>query len=237
MKIRRFTEEGLERFAAYVSESWRSEPPPREMLADLALTESFLDADIEPKAFDSKYELGREILTSIDANDVAKLLNDQAVWPWLSLLYSESTMPIRKGEYFIGDAQRHLLGGKTSWKRYDHYHRHLVRGAVQAVSQFGHMARVILGRPDQHTKFEEQLMSRKVGASFAYSKALMEVVNRLYWDGAKLKPKRGAKSTGAGSIVRLIQVLQQIDVTFDVASLDADRIYELLPESEFKASV
>lgn len=235
MKLRRFNTAGLKKFEEYVLAGNRQvTAPPRDLLEDPAYTEAFLDVDLDETTYESKFDLGLAVCAAVGPERTKMLLADQAVWPWLSLFYSDSTMPLRKSEYFIGDAQRHLLGGKTAWSQYNHHHRHLVRGAVQAVAQFGSNARVMLGAPAEHSKLEEQLMSRKVGSGYAYSSSLMEVVNRLYWDGPSQKTKRGAKSTGKGSVVRLVQVLQQLDVTYDVASLDADRLLALLPVPEFR---
>lgn len=236
MKLRRFTTTGLARFSEYVSERYQSLAPPRELLEDPGYTEiGPMDADLEPDAYESKFDLGMAICAAVGSAQVPKLLSDDAVWAWLSLFYSDSTMPKKEGVWFIGDRSRHMLGvNKAAWKEYDHYHRHLVRGAVQTVFQFNDKARVLLGKPAQHTKMEEQLLSRKVGVSFAYSQPLIEVVHRLFWDGPKGKLRRGAASTGPGGVVRLMDVLRQIDVTYDLTSLSAEQLYALLPSPEFR---
>lgn len=236
MKIRRFNAAGLAQFARYLENKSQHEAPPRYLLEDLRYTESGpVDGELESQAFDSKFDLGMAVCSSVTRQHVPKLLRDDAIWPWLSLFYSDSTMPFRDGAWFLGDASRHMLGGnKAAWKEYDHNHRHLVRGAVQSVFQFSDYARVLMGKPSEHTKVEEQLMSRKVGSSFAYSQSLIELVHRLYWDGPKGRLRKGAASTNAGSVVRLVNVLRQIDVTFDLPSLNADQLYNLLPSPEFK---
>lgn len=239
MKIRRFNAAGLERFATYLSEKYQTSQPPRDLLEDPRYTEAGpVDVELELQAFDSKFDLGVAICAAVTRPQVPKLLRDDAVWAWVSLFYSDSTMPKKDDRWFLGDRSRHMLGvNKAAWKEYDHYHRHLVRGAVQSVFQFNDYARVLLGGPAQHTKVEEQLLSRKVGASFAYSQPLIEVVHKLYWDGPKGKLRKGAASTGAGSVVRLVEVLRQIDVTYDLPSLTADQLYALLPMPEFRPAV
>lgn len=236
MKIRRLKPAGLAALGDYLSQKTRAEPPPTAMLHDPAYSEDAqIAGDLELLVYDSKFDLGAAVCAAVGAQGVAKLLRDDAVWPWLTLFFSESTMPKRDGEWFLGDRSRHLLGAnKAAWKEYDHHHRHLVRGAVQAVYQFKGRARVLLGKPDQHTKIEEQLLSRKVGVSFAYSEPLIEVVHRLYWDGPKGRLRKGAKGTGPGSVVRLVGILRQIDVTHDLPSLTSDRLFDLLPVPEFR---
>lgn len=236
MKLRRFNDAGLARFSEYLSERYQPLAPPRELLDDPKYTElGPVDADLEMEAYESKFDLGMAICAAVGSAQVSKLFSDDTVWAWLSLFYSDSTMPKKDDGWFIGDRSRHMLGAnKAAWKEYDHYHRHLVRGAVQAVFQFNDKARVLLGGSAQHTKVEEQLLSRKVGVSFAYSQPLIEVVHRLFWDGPKGKRRRGAASTGPGSVVRLVDVLRQIDVTYDLPSLSADQLYALLPAPEFR---
>lgn len=237
MKIRRFNAAGLAQFSQYLNEKkLTATPPPRHLLDDDRYAEiAPVNGDLELQAFNSKFDLGMAVCSTVGRQHVSKLLRDEAVWPWLSLFYSDSTMPNRDGLWFLGDASRHMLGGnKAAWKEYDHYHRHLVRGAVQSVFQFNDLARVLMGKPSEHTKVEEQLLSRKVGSSFAYSRPLIELVHRLYWDGPKGRLKKGAASTNAGSVVRLVNVLRQIDVTYDLSSLSVDQLYALLPAPEFR---
>lgn len=237
MRIRRLNSFGLAKFAEYLSQKTQENAPPVALLSDPACSEDAqVDGDLEQQVFDSKFDLGMAVCSAVGTKSVPKLLRDDAVWPWLTLFFSESTMPKKDGVWFLGDKSRHILGAnKAAWKEYDHHHRHLVRGAVQAVFQFNDRARVLLGKPDQHTKIEEQLLSRKVGMSFAYSEPLIEVVHRLYWDGPKARLRKGTKGTGAGSVVRLVGLLRQIDVTYDLPSLSADQLYQLLPAPEFRS--
>lgn len=236
MKIRRFNAAGLAQFGQYLTERKHVEAPPRHLLDDPRYTEiGPVDGDLEPQAFDNKFDLGIAVCSSITRQHVPKLLRDEAVWPWLSLFYSDSTMPHKNGVWFLGDSSRHMLGAnKAAWKEYDHYHRHLVRGAVQSVFQFNDLARVLMGKPSEHTKVEEQLLSRKVGSSFAYSRPLIELIHRLYWDGPKGRLRKGAAGTNAGGVVRLVDVLRQIDVTYDLPSLSVEQLYALLPSPEFR---
>ena len=102
-----------------------------------------------------------------------------------------------------------------------------------AVRRFDTDAKVLMGRPDQQSKIEEQIMSRKADMGLASSVEVVRAAYRLYYDADKDAVKRGAKSTGAGSIMRFIDVLTQLDVNFDVPSLQADVILALLPRQEF----
>lgn len=59
-------------------------------------------------------------------------------------------------------------------------------------------------------------------------------MDRLYYDFVRDKPKPGATSRRVpGNLRRLIDVINQFDVTYDVYSMDAAELAALLP-SEFR---
>lgn len=233
--LRRFNQAGLGRFEDYVRRDQGSSAPPTEMLVDDHLTEVFSDQiELEQKCYESSYQLGLDICSVADKDGAQVMLADPMVWPWLSLFYHESVMPIRRGRRFVGAPDRHLVISNLEWNSYDHSHRHLIRTAVQAVHQFQEDARIMLTRPDQHTKMAEQIMSRKVGYHWAFSRDVVRAVRKLYWNPKSNAIRKGAKGTGPGGIERLMTVLRQLDVTYDVMSLDADQLLKLLPRPEFE---
>jgi hypothetical protein len=189
------------------------------------------DLEVSPLETDSKYDLGVKILTGMDEKDVPSLLNDTMVWPWLSLYFSPRTMPLRDDKYFIGHQQRHIITNAAGWAKYDHGHRHLVRAAVQSVLYFDEFARVLGGKVSEHTKLEEQILSRKSLYPLAYMKNAVEALYRMFWDPKHNRARRGAASTGAGGIIDFVRTISQLDVNYDVVSLDASKLLELLPES------
>src|SRR5690606_33027085 len=145
MKIRRFNASGLAKFADYLSQKTRDKAPPVELLDDPTYSEDAqVDGDLEQQVFDSTFDLGMAVCSAVGTKTLPKPLRDDAVWSWPSLYFNESTMPRKHRIWFLGDKSRHILGkNKAAWKEYDHHHRHLVRGAVQAVFQFNDRARVL----------------------------------------------------------------------------------------------
>jgi hypothetical protein len=68
---------------------------------------------------------------------------------------------------------------------------------------------------------------------FISNTRLIETVDRLYYSESSGGPKRGAATrTRAGNLRRLIAVIQQFDLTFDLYAMPSERILHLLP-SEF----
>ena len=102
------------------------------------------------------------------------------------------------------------------------------------MTRFGPHARVLLGKASEQTKMEEQVMSRTADLGLAGSPEFVRFLHRQYWDSKKGEVRKGAKGTGKGSIMRVIEIMQHLDVTFDVQSLVAEQIELLLPQPEFK---
>ena len=229
---RRLNAGGLRIFGDYVSETVRDAPPPEEMLFDDCYTEPLeVGLRVEPLATDSKFDLGQAVLTGVGSDrEVSLLLADPGVWPWLSLFHSNRTMPVRNGRRFIGKPHRHVITNSSDWAKYDHGHRHLVRGAVQCVHYFGMYARVLLGDPGSASKAEENILSRKSGYPLAYMRNAVEAYYDIHYDAEAGRAGRGANSTGRGGIIHYVRCLSQLDVNYDIVSLSAERLLKLLPE-------
>ncbi|EZP68018.1 hypothetical protein BV97_05659 [Novosphingobium resinovorum] len=232
---RRLNQAGHSLFADYVSSTTRDEPPPVHLLYDGRYTDELpIELVVAPLPTDSKYDLGQSILTGVQQDsDVSKLLADPAVWPWLSLYHSSRTMPVRNGKRFIGKPHRHLITNSSDWAKYDHGHRHLVRGAVQCVMYFGIYARVLLADAGSASKAEENILSRKSGYPLAYMRNAAEAYYDIHYDADAGRAGRGANSTSRGGIIHFVRCLAQLDVNYDIVSLPAAKILELLP-SDFR---
>lgn len=65
------------------------------------------------------------------------------------------------------------------------------------------------------------------------NKALIEAVDKLYFDPEAEgvgQPKRGALTrTRAGNLRRLVAVIDQLDLTYDLYAMNNQQILELLP--------
>ncbi len=230
-EARRLNAAGLRIFGEYVSDTLRDEAPPTHLLFDERYTEELEKRlYVEPLVTDSKFDLGQSVVTGLEEDGaVPSLLADPAVWPWLSLFHANRTMPIRNGRRFIGKPHRHVITNSSDWAKYDHGHRHLVRGAVQCVHYFGMYARVLLGDAGSASKAEENILSRKSGYPLAYMRNAVEAYYDIHYDANAGRAGRGANSTGRGGIIHYVRCLSQLDVNYDILSLSAERLLALLP--------
>ena len=79
--------------------------------------------------------------------------------------------------------------------------------------------------------FNEQLASR---LEFVTNKGVIQAANALYYDPDRGKHKRRASPNWRkpGTLRRFVDVVQQLDLTYDLYSMSGEEILELLP-SEF----
>lgn len=230
--IRKFTDEGLKHFEAYIeSGPMADKAPPIELLENDSFTTSLGLGEVTVKPFKHKFDMGMSLLTDLGP-DIVKV-NEPNVWPWLSLLFHESTFPKKGDSWFVGTSSRHIRA-KVKDRRQDQAHRHLVLAAVFNVQRFGASARVLMEAPHQQGKIEENIMSRRQELPLAGSLEVIKALYKIYWDPSKGgRVRKGAKGEGPGGIIRFIALMRQLDATYDVISLSAERIIELLPKAEF----
>jgi len=232
--IRKFTEAGMKKFEEYLqSGPFARKAPPVELLDDDNFATTLGLGEVTVKPFKQKFDMGMSVLSDLGPDNVAQLFNEPNVWPWLSLLFHESTMPKKGDGWFVGAMSRHVRG-KVKDRKQDQAHRHLVHGAVFNVHRFGSAARVLMEGPHQQAKIEENIMSRRRELPLAGSPEVIKALHKLYWDPAKGgRVRKGAKGEGPGGIIRFIDVMRQLDATYDVISMPAERITDLLPQAEF----
>jgi len=212
---------------------WTAEPPANHILEDDRYSKKLgFGGRLPVRRFERKYDLGMAICAGLGREDAERLLLIPNAWPWLSLLYHESTFPQKNGKWRTGDDARHLIQ-TIHGRKQDQSHRHLVNSAVTNVLRFDRYAAVLMGNADGQSKMEEQVMSRRVDPPLAHHTEFVKTLYRLYWDAEADDAKSGARGEREGSVLHLIDLLTQFDLTFDIASLEVDDFMRLLP-NDFK---
>jgi hypothetical protein len=116
-------------------------------------------------------------------------------------------------------------------RKQDQSHRYLVKGAVTNVSRFKECAVVLMSGSDGQSKIEEQVMSSRCDQPLAFHREFVRTLYELYWDIDADDLKSGARSEGPGSVMHLIDILTQFDLTYDITSLEAGEFLALLPKA------
>jgi hypothetical protein len=173
--------------------------------------------DVEQREFKNKMEAAKYL------NDVLENVTlDTPLWSWLALFYFDQLAPVRED-------------GKRRPREDYHYiptdqrtERHLLAGPYKLYRLHGEHARVLLHPPvHQHGRFIFDLDYRR---DLLTNRGLIQVVDDLYWNPKTKRPRRGATSDDRpGSLRRLIAVVQQFELNYDLFGMSAAEIRALLP--------
>lgn len=229
-KIRVLNESGIERFRSYLQalREGATDNPPNGLLESLDTSDMLMtEMLVEYREYKSHLELARYlsgILALLDSDEVAR---NVGLWSWLTLYFFNLTCPRKRdGSRAPGRDYRHIPDKSRLYA-----HRHLLSGPYHVYSRHGENARLMLCAPvHQENRFFHELCSRQ---SFVSNDGLVGAADALYFNPSKGIPKRrAAVANEPGSLLRFISVIQQLDLTYDLYSLSAEQILQLLP-SEF----
>ena len=150
---------------------------------------------------------------------------DVGLWSWLSLFYFDQVCPPRPdGTRAPGRDYRHILE-----PTYRYGHRHLLGGPHLVYRLHGEQAALLLcTKLYQENTFHHELASRQ---AFISNPAIIRAANLLYLEPRTQRPKRGAQDPKRtpGTLRRFIDVLQQLDLNYDLYSMSGEALVGLLP--------
>jgi len=231
-ELRCLSEPGRVAFTDYLQRirQGASEEPPVAELSREPFSIEFLplvQVD-ESLVFPTRYQMGEYLNTVLKGIDRNTLLANQGIWDYLTLLWFNQVCPQNEGQRSIRENARYIV----SPDRTDYY-RHLVLCAWELYSLHGIYSRLFLECPPHiHNDWTEQLASRQ---EIITNKALIEAADRLYWDKNQQRPKTGATDRNRpGNVRRLVLVMRQLDLTYDLHAMSVDEIVSLLPPREFR---
>lgn len=225
--VRALNEEGIGRFRDYLralAEGAR-QLPPKTILFDADTSASLSNqAMVEEKPFASRLEAVRYLASALEpiANDLEDRF--EGIWSWLSLFYFDQICPEKEGKRNPGKECRYIPDA-SSLNR----HRHLLAAPFQVFKRHGEDAVLLLDTPlDSENPFHFQIASRP---SFMANRAILDAATHLYYDGKRRCPKQGAQlPEKAGGLIRFVDVVEQLELTYDLFSLNGQKVLALLPK-------
>jgi len=228
-EIRVLTDRGIELFTDYIMEVKETpdKAPPVDKLAHKPWSVEFTPhIEVAGLSVTTRMELGKYLADLFQANAVHRkdVLNNPGMWSWLALLWFDYLCPVESDE-----SRRVLEPSKyICSSHYTDYYRHLVAASYDLYYLHGANSRLFLNTSlNVHNDFVEQCASRQ---KIITNKALIEVLDRLYWDPKLNRPKRGAQNRKrAGNFRRFQSFIKQIELTYDLHAMSADEIITLLP--------
>jgi len=231
MNLRLMLPEGEHKFREYIHNlktnslfqrpELNNEPFSKEFSASVSIDEK--------KQFNSKMELAEYLQNCFSAADLKRedVLPRNGLWTWLAYVWFDQLAPITNpatSERNLKEDAKYLCSSD-----YRNYYRHLVSGPYSIYSLNGadNSNIFLYSRVNEHNDFVEQFASRQFIISH---KNIIEAIRRLYFDSQRGQPKRGAQSrTRQGNIRRFVSVIQQFELTYDIYTMPADIILNLLP--------
>lgn len=229
--VRTLNEKGIQTFKEYLAELriGLASSLPVELLEDPGYTAKMKGGlEVEKLTFDSKLDMAQYLFETFQNLPSSQIDQNIGLWSWLSLYYFDQVCPANTaGKKDPGQDCRHILD--LDFRR---YYRHLLIGPYNTYRLHGERVSLLLYGPlDRINKFYEELSSRQ---SFFTNKGVIEAANLLYYDPRRKGPKSGAggATRKPGTLLRFIDVIQQLDLTYDLYSMTGVEVLSLLP-SEF----
>jgi hypothetical protein len=229
--IRRFRPAGLEQFRSYLNRLMNtpSEPPPVEIIDSPEHTELCgRMVNIERVNLISKRDAAAYLKDRLGhLGPTGGLMHDYLLWSWLSLFFFDNVCPAQNGRRKVKAPAHYILDPFNHQRRY----RHLLATPYQIMLEIPDHNRIYLDSPiETHGEIIEQTMSKLY---LMRVPAVREVIDRLYFDQASGKPKRGLfpkkESARPGDLRNRLPIrIQQLQKTYDISALDGPRLLALL---------
>ena len=231
MILRQFNNNGIKRFREEL-EKYRKDslsPIDFHMLEDNALTENVPGGgNITAQIFKTKGDAGSHIhsllkSTALTPNEIA---SNTELWSWLSLFFFDSLCPQNpQGRRKVNDVHFYIYD-----QRWNYYYRHLlfVSWKVWDMTQGNHrlITSTKIHEIDRVTRFiMNDLTMIRIPCIF-------KVLDHVYWNANAQKTRKNITGTGSnirkGDISRFKRVIRQLEKTYDLQSLNAKELIELL---------
>jgi len=228
--VRVLNDAGIQHFIHYLAElrAGSKTTPPYGLLTDSATSLPLDDeVPIDRSAFEDQFAFGKYLSSALSPLDRRRISHDYALWTWLALYFFDHICaPAKDGSRKILETAVYVLEKQFNHQR---YYRHLVRTPWLAVLDHGDNAKVLLITTTSGSRSDifEQLTARQ---GIFGNQTVIAAANALYLDRATGRPKRGASGKGKGSPRRLVSIIQQLDLTYDLRACTVEQFLELLPK-------
>lgn len=223
-RLRKLNHEGEERFKKYIIKGAIGDIP-LGLLENENTSESINDdIELRQKKFESRYEIGVYLTEKFREIDMQKYLGDSGFWSAIALFWIDQLVPERANGRRNPSKWYNYVFAKEDYKWGP---RHSIFSTWKLVHQHGKNARFMLNR-EVHIRGEitEQIMAR---IEYCNIESVMESASKLYFDEQTQSFKKGAGGRGPGAPHKLIKWLQQIEVTYDLHTMNSEHLYRLLP--------
>jgi hypothetical protein len=234
MIVREFNEAGIKAFKQFLSDCRGNPalPVPTNLLEDAALTKVLNPAvTIEARHFKSRRDAADYLTAQLAALPDQLIADSAGLWTWLALFFFDEVCPPKAGKRTVRNDYYYIFEPKNP----RHFYRHLLHiawlGKHLAPVHNRLLLDVALTSLDQVTaEILKRLFLTRIPSIF-------EVLDRIYWDDERNQVRSGIVTSGTvrpGDLIHRFHIrIRQLECTYDLVSLTADHLIELLGD-EFK---
>lgn len=230
MKLRRFTPEGIQAFREFLSECRRR--PETELPIDLLEHRTWTevvtpDCQVAVNYFETKIEVAQYLHSALAPLAIEAVSKDAGLWSWLSMLYFDSLCSVDGGSYVVRSDYYYVFEPNAA--RY--WYRHLLFVSWRVLQLAPKHNRLFLNsRLSMLDQVTERVMSRLFLTRIP---CMFDLLDRLYWDDSQSRPRKGITDMRErpGNLRHRLPIrIRQLEKTYDLMSLTADQLLELLGE-------
>jgi hypothetical protein len=230
MIVRRFTAEGMLRFEEFVIAAQRKykasepvDPVPADLLSNPQSSSetdySLPDREVD---FSDKLKIGAYFLSVIPDAQHSEARIDKEMWTWLAAYFFDQITNDREK---LKETRAYVAA-----IGYKEFYRHLLLGPYFLFfNARDNPERVRVLLYNDPTTMNEVMVQFGSYQSLMQNKELQSVVHRLFYDTNMGKLKRGAGGKGAGSPRRLMDFFKQLELNYDLGSINEVTLWGLLP--------
>lgn len=233
MELRRLSDLGLVRFAAFVDSCTTDKPlpwPEAGLTDPIHSTVVDIVVTLDDRQFQTRFELAQYLNDAFEAANYGPSRSDRHLWAWIACRYFREICPRARDGRWQPGAMPRWIPQSADWRR---YYRHLVAGPYFIYRAHRDDPRralaVLCQKPGRPGDLVEQLASRQ---QIVTNPAIMNVATDLFVDPETGQQRKTANSKGSGGPRRFVSVLNQFDVTWDLSIMSAHQLRSMLP-SEF----
>lgn len=228
MKLRRFNAKGIEAFTQFLSQCrlTPSNEDGRSLLTQRSLTEEMTpDCEIAEAKFETKADAAEFLSNALASIPSGEVEQDAGLWTWLALFFLDSICPVRDGKRLVRNDYHYVFEPRNN----RHFYRHLLflPWRVRQLAPV-HNRLFLKSRISTLDKLNTEVMKRLYLTRIP---SIFEVLDRLYWDEKSKSPRKGitGNKIQAGDLTHRLPIrIRQLEKTYDLQSLNAGQLLELL---------
>lgn len=228
MIVRQFRDHGIKAFRDFLAacrENYAT-PVPRAMLEDDSLTEPLpVSVEVTPRRLLTKADAANYLASVLKPMSIHEVEENAGLWTWLTLFFFDEVCPERAGRRSVKNDYHYVFEPKNS----RHFYRHLLFISWRVLRVAGEHNRLFLGSSlSTLDKMTTEVMKRLFLTRIP---CMFEVLDRLYWDEDRGKARVGVVShqVRPGDLMHRFPLrIHQLEKTYDLLSLNADQLIELL---------